>query len=379
MSLKYIDLTEFRKHLHQHPELSGQEINTSKYIKKNLELLNPDKIITDIGGHGIAAIFNDNAPCKTLLFRADIDALPIQEKNDFEYKSKIPGVAHKCGHDGHSAILMGLAQKIAGDKSLKHRIALLFQPAEETAQGALAVINDPKFKEIAPDYCFGLHNLPGYSLGSLIIRNGIFASSSVGMIIDLKGETSHAGHPENGRSPVLAMTSIINAMLAVPQLHTSFSDAALTTIIYARLGEIAFGTSPGYAQVMATLRSHTDRDMDILKNKSSHIVKAIAEAHNLDYTIDWTEYFPALVNDSFSVQTVRYAAEHLHMKIIEKDKPFPWSEDFAYFTSIKSAFFGLGSGTDHPQLHNSDYDFPDELIDVGSELFHSIILQFPDK
>jgi amidohydrolase len=370
-----LDLIEIRKKLHKNPELSGKEKNTSEHIVEILKKLSPDEIITEIGGFGIVAVFDSKKSGTTIMFRAELDAIAIAESNNFSYKSKNNGISHKCGHDGHMTILIGLAEKIKQEISnLKGKIILLFQPAEETAEGAKLVLEDPKFRSLKPDYIFALHNLPGFEKGSIILRKGIFASSSKGMIVKLKGESAHAAQPETGNNPVLAMIDIIEGLIAIPQKLTSINNSALITIIHAKLGERAFGTSPGNAQVMATFRSHKDEIMKIMTTEAISLVKEKAIISNLDYEIEWVEYFPAIVNNDESVDIIEVAAKNLGKKIIYEKYPFAWTEDFSYFTQkFKGALFGLGSGNDIPQLHNSNYDFPDDIIKNGINIFFEII------
>ncbi len=373
MNLNY--LTNLRKELHSMPELSGREEKTSKKLYEELQKLKPDKIIRNLGGYGLAAVFEGKSEGKTVMFRADIDALPIPEANDFDYISKNPGIAHKCGHDGHSTILIGFGGEISKlNKEFSGRIVLLFQPAEETAQGAKAVLEDPEFKEIEPDYIFGLHNLPGFKKGSVILKEDIFASASRGMIIRLKGETSHAGHPENGRSPAPAAASIIHGLHAAPSMSTSFSNSALITVIHVKIGEVAFGTTPGEAVLMATLRTHENADMKAMSDYCEKMACGIAETYGLDCSIEYVEIFPATVNSRECFKTIEKAASKAGLEKIYKTQPFPWSEDFGwYLQKYKGAFFGIGSGENSPQLHNSDYDFPDEIIEPAVKMFFHIL------
>nr|MDA3813949.1 amidohydrolase [Candidatus Cloacimonadota bacterium] len=353
-----LDLINIRKIIHKHPELSGKEKKTAEYIIEILKRFSPDKIITNLGGYGLAAVFDSKLPGPAIAFRAELDALPINELNEFSYKSKNAGVSHKCGHDGHATILIGLAEKIT-QLGFKGKIILLFQPAEEIAEGAKLILEDDEFKLLTPDYIFALHNLPGYTEGSIILKKGVFSSTSIGMIINLQGETSHAGHPENGNNPVQAMTNIIDELIL---LSKKLIDSAMITIIYAKLGEIAFGTAPGKAEIMATLRSHGKDSMNIMQEKAIVLVQEIAHKYKLEHSIKWTEYFPEIINDDKCLAVIEKAAQRMNKKIIIREHPFSWTEDFSYFTQkIKGAYFGLGAGKDHPQLHNSNYDFPDEI------------------
>lgn len=373
-SEKKKSLIDLRHTIHKNAEVSGKEKHTAKLIQDYLKKLNPDNLLTDIGGNGIAAEFKGEKEGPTVMIRCELDALPIVEVNDIPYKSQNEGSSHKCGHDGHMAILCGLGHLLHQFKPEAGRAILIFQPSEETGEGAQRVLDDDKFKKIEPDYIFSLHNVPGYPKGMILHRPGIFSSASRGLIVKYKGATTHASHPENGRNPALAMSHLIEELLALPQLKTSFSQAALITIIHARLGEIAFGTSPGYAEIMATVRTHKDDLMKYLSEKAEDISNKIGSIHELDVNLDWTQVFHATFNEKKSHKLVTKVAEQLDYDKKLLPQPFSWSEDFGRFTvSHKGAMFGLGSGENQPQLHNENYDFPDEIIENGSMMFFGIV------
>ena len=364
-------LVNLRHQLHQNPELSGQEKHTSQIIKVFLEQYDPDEIIENVGGHGIMAVYDSKKPGPVICFRCDLDALPIKEKNDFEYKSKYPGVAHQCGHDGHMSIVSGLAILFHKNKPEKGKIILLYQPAEETGEGATKVIEDEKFKQLKPDYIIGLHNLPGFTESAIVIRNGVFAAASKGMVIKLKGATSHAAEPENGRSPALAMAEIIKNIQTLPE-NQKYQSFVLATVVHAQLGEIAFGTTPGYAEVRVTLRSYTDADIDKITDDAEKIVIKSCESYQLDYEISYTEIFPATESSNELLQLLREIVIQNKLKMIDKDQPFRWSEDFGHYKKLApSLFFGLGAG-EVPNLHNFDYDFPDSIISSGINIFYPL-------
>lgn len=369
-------LIEVRRKLHRFPELSGQEYDTARMLKQVLTSYNPDRLVEHLGGNGLAVVFEGRDEGPSVLFRCDMDALPIRETNQFEYKSTVEGVAHKCGHDGHMAIMLGLAEAISNDPPARGRIILLFQPSEENGQGALSVLGDEQFREIQPDFVFALHNLPGYPEGSLVLKEGVFAAASKGMINRLYGRTSHAGEPENGNSPALAMADIVRDLTFLPKTN-SFEDFTLVTVIHSKLGEVAFGTTPGYAEVMATLRTYSNRDMADLTNQSIERVKSHASRNNLKSEIEWTEEFPATINDDKVLQTIEQVAEKRGFQTFHISEPLRWSEDFSNFTlKYPGALFGLGAGENHPQLHNSDYDFPENILDKGIAIFFEIYRQY---
>ncbi len=370
------ELQSLRHEIHQHPETAGKEKKTAKRITSFLEKLKPDNIISGIGGNGLIAEFDSGKEGPVVLFRSELDALPIRETCEVSYKSEEDGVSHKCGHDGHMAILCGFSKMVSQFRPKRGKIQVLFQPAEETGEGAHWMLDDEKIKKIKPDYIFALHNVPGFEKSQVITRKNIFSSASVGMIIRLKGMTSHASHPENGKNPALAMSHIIEHLIALPQLTTSFDESALVTIIHAKLGEIAFGTSPGYAEVMATLRAHENSTLNKLTKEAERIAKKTAELHQLDVEVERTQKFEATVNDEKCVDWIENAAKAISADFRLLDQPFSWSEDFGRFTSVfKGAMFGLGSGKKQPQLHHSDYDFPDDIIETGVMMFYNLVDQ----
>lgn len=367
------ELTQLRQTLHQHPELSGEEAQTAQKIRQFISRYGPNEIVSDLGGYGIAAIYQGSQPGPTVMIRADLDALPIQEIGHLPHHSQTPNRAHLCGHDGHMTMVAGLAAWLHQNPLPKGRVVLLFQPAEETGAGAIQVIQSPRFQEIQPDYVFALHNLPHYPLGQVILCQTGFAAASTGIIIRLIGEPSHAAHPEHGKSPALPMAELITDITRLPQTH-SFQDFVLTTVVYARLGEVAFGTAPGEAEIMATLRCYQDEDMDTLTRSVESMAQAVATRSGLNVNISYTETFPATRNHSDATAIVQQAAIDCSYDHHITSTPFRWSEDFGYFTRLcPGAMFGLGAGVNQPQLHNANYDFPDALIPYGVNLFAKII------
>ncbi|HYX06058.1 MAG TPA: amidohydrolase [Bacteroidales bacterium] len=373
-------LSQQRRQLHQHPELSGKETDTVRTISTLFQKLSPDEFISGLGGNGAAFIFNGNKPGKTILFRSELDALPIEEINTFDYRSKQKGVAHKCGHDGHMVILTGLAQKISSNRGFSGRVIFLFQPAEETGEGARLVLEDKKFKKLKPDYVFALHNLPGFNENSIVVRKSIFTAASKGMVIKLPGKTSHAAEPEKGINPAKAVSKILEGLIALSSKKNIFEDFTLITIVHTILGEIAFGTSAGYAEIRATLRSYSNQDMEKLTLLAEELVNNISKKEGIVPEISYQEEFPACENHSYAVNVITEAADKLGLETVTINIPFKWSEDFGWFLQqFPGAIFGLGAGKKHPALHNPDYDFPDAIISAGVEMFFEIANQLTNK
>lgn len=366
------NIIALRRELHKYPELYNKEFETSGRIASFFQNLSPDQIIK-LGSTGLAFVFNGKESGKTVMFRAELDALPIAETNDLTYASVYNGIAHACGHDGHMAILSGLAKKISAHPPQKGKVVLLFQPAEEVEQGAYDVINHPDFITIQPDYMFALHNIPGEEKHKILIKKGSFTAASKGLTVKLYGKTSHAAEPENGINPAQAISKIIQELHQLRNRKNQFEDLILLTIIHIQLGEVAFGTSPGYAEIRITLRSFKNNDMDLLSSQTEQIIKRIAREENLKSTLKYSEVFPATVNDKECVKFIQEAARENQLSMESISKPFKWSEDFGYYTQkYKGGFFGLGAGINQAALHNPNYNFPDEIIDTGINVFFSI-------
>ncbi len=371
------DWSKFRRELHQMAELSGNEAETAAFIQTFLSrCCPPDELLTGLGGHGLAAIYRGEAPGFTIMLRAELDALPIPETCSLEYASKSDGVSHKCGHDGHMAILSSVAASLSERRPACGSVVLLYQPAEETGAGAQRVLADPRFASLAPDFAFALHNLPGFPSGDVVTRPGVFAAASLGFVAEFTGATAHAAEPQHGISPAPAIAQMIEGLGGLAQSHLPLHEAAKVTVTHARVGEEAFGTSPGAGHVMATLRTHTEEAMATLRQQCRRLADGVARTYGLNHSVRWAEPFPNTVNDADCARRAAQAARDLGLRVHEPSAPFPWSEDFGHFTeAYRGALFGLGAGDACPALHHPDYDFPDELIDVGASVFMSLIKQ----
>lgn len=371
-------LIAFRQALHQHPELSGEEIRTAEAVVRFVRQFHPDEIITGLGGQGVAAIFNGAQKGLTVMVRAELDGLPITEQSDKPYTSQNPGKGHLCGHDGHMAILMGLAAMISRNRPKSGRLILLFQPAEETGEGARAILDDPQFARIKPDYVFALHNYPGLKRGAVLLGSGTVNCASRGMKISLKGRTSHASIPEDGISPAPAIADIITKARTLTSpvqdiLDESFRQA---TLVHARIGEPAFGIAPGAGEVWLTLRTVTDEAMDALVDKAEKLVEEAMKDHGLVASISYHDIFHACRNDDSAVFLLEAALQAEKTDYRPLDTPMRWSEDFGrYGAKARAAMFFLGAGEQQPQLHNPDYDFPDALIDPAARIFYQAVQQ----
>ena len=367
-------LIELRKELHRHPEISGEEKHTSKRIHDFLSENGATTIITNLGGNGIAAVFTFSSAGPTVVIRCELDALPIEEINDFSHRSGNKGVSHKCGHDGQMAIVAGLIFWLK-QQSFKHgKVILLFQPAEENGTGAKAVLNDERFLQLDPDYIFALHNLPGEEMHTVIQTGNVFTATVQSMAICLKGKLAHASEPEKGINPAPAIAELINAFDQLNISDTTHTAFALLTPVYMQMGEKAYGISAGEGELHYTIRTWTVEEMQTLKGKLQNIITEVCIRHCLLFSINWFDYFPAVVIADECNTIIKKAAIANALKTVLKTTPIKWGEDFGWFSQkYKAGFFGLGAGIATPALHHSDYDFPDELIPTGIKMFTEII------
>lgn len=370
-------LITLRRRLHAHPELSGQEEATAATITAFLQDCHPTALWTGLGGHGLAALFDSGQPGPRLLLRAELDALPVAEKPGRSWQSLRTGISHTCGHDGHMTILAGVAQHLSVRPPRRGQVALLFQPAEETGQGAAAVARDPRLTEWHPDRVFALHNLPGYPARLVLIRSGAFCAGSSGLTIQLKGRTSHAAYPEQGQSPDQALAALVTGLVTLPLPFEQEGHLALVTIGHARLGEPAFGITPGEAVILATLRSDDQQVLDRLKTAAETLAHKVSQRHGLELTCCWSDEFPVTANDARAAAEVAEAAARLGLNSTEPDEsPFRWSEDFGHLLQLgPGALFGLGAGQAHPPLHAEDFDFNEDLLVPGLALMVGLIDQ----
>ena len=369
-------LISLRHKLHQQPELSGSESSTSQIVMDELKKFEPDSIIGNLGGYGVLARFDpkNEDVRQRILIRAELDAIAVNEETDVDYRSETADVMHGCGHDGHMAILIGVAEKLKQNRPGFTEITLLFQPSEETGEGAGKVLEDNRFKALKIDHGYALHNLPGFDEGAIVIKDGVFACASAGVEITFKGRSSHAAYPEQGVNPAAILTNFLS------EIHDRFdkirdiekSTKAVTTYIH--LGERAFGINPGVAKAGFTIRSADDH---VITEEIEWIKKKINDLRGSfpgNIGINEVEPFASTVNSKTGNQVIQRAVTKLGMDIKSLHEPFPWSEDFGSFrTKFPITLFGIGAGLDHPPLHSEKYDFNDRLITKGIELYSTLI------
>ena len=337
------------------PECSGHEIETKKYIKTFLKDNTKLEVIDYRGG--IIALYNLGDFQNVIAFRADFDAVSM------------PGgmAAHLCGHDGHTAALLGVALELEKIKP-ERNVLLIFQPAEETGEGASAMAD--LLEEYPVSEIYGCHNLPGYSLGKVYTKFDTFACASCGMTFYIEGEPSHAAYPENGKSPIRVITELFNSIEETRD-GSLFNENSFATLIGSNIGQKAFGTAAEKAEVWVTVRADSEKEFTRVRDYLEYTVRRACEREKLNYRVEIQDVFPATVNDQECVDAIikKCQGELLN-------SPMRWSEDFGHFLARKyssqGAFFGIGAG-ESATLHTKDYEYPDELLEYQIEAFIKLL------
>lgn len=358
---------ELRHALHAHPELSGQEAWTKARLMTFLEEHTHLKLVDR--GNWFYALCRGRGPGK-VAFRADFDALPMEETTPLPYCSRCPGVAHKCGHDGHSAALalLGLTLEETG---AERDVYLVFQPAEEVGGGGETCAALLREEGIGEVYAF--HNMPGYPLGAVALREGTMNCASKGVTLRFEGTPTHASTPELGRNPAQAVARVVGALPGLTR-REDHRGLVMATVVQIDVGEHAFGISAYRGALLLTLRAQYQQELDELEGALTELAHQAAREDGLTLTLEQQDVFPETANHPAGVEKVRRAAQALGMPVIEMAEPMRASEDFGwYLRQAEGALFLLGDGEEHPPLHSADFDFPDALLEKACALFRQLI------
>lgn len=362
-------IIELRHVLHQYPEVSMKEHRTKQRL---MDFLKSETNLTVVDrGKWFYAFYDcGNPKAKTIGFRADYDALPIQEISDLPYASVNQGVFHGCGHDGHSAALAGFALTIAHEGADKN-IVFIFQHAEEIGGGGEACAE--LIAELGISEIYAFHNMSGFPEGSVAVREGVTQCASKGLTVSFQGETAHASQPEDGRNPAKAIAELT---LLIDTINTGhmYKGLMMATVVDISVGSKNFGIAASEGEVSVTLRAYYEEDMrsaeQMIKDKASELAKRDG------LKVYWTEsdVFPETVNDAACVKNVMNAAKELGLQVIEMDKPIRASEDFGYYLKqCSGCMFYVGNGENYPPIHTLGYDFNDRVMQLVILLFKNLV------
>ena len=362
------EITAWRRDLHAHPELLYEVHRTAASVAEKLKHFGCDEVVTGIGRTGVVGVIRGRKAGERVVgLRADMDALPIEEATELPYKSTVPGKMHACGHDGHTAMLLGAAKYLAETRNFAGTAVVIFQPAEEGGAGAHAMIKDGLLDRFGIQQVFGMHNGPGLPVGQFAIRPGPLMASTDTIVIDLEGKGAHAGWPHRGVDTILVGAQIVNQLQTIVARNVDPLEAAVISICVFRAGETE-NVIPQHAQLRGTVRTLKSEVRTLVEDRVRAVVEGTARLYGAKANLTYTTGYPVLVNEE---RQTAFAAE-IAAEIAGRDKvhldapPIMGAEDFAYMLQERpGAFIWIGNGNS-AGLHHPAYDFNDEAIPVGT-------------
>lgn len=371
------ELIKDRRWFHQHPELSDHEKETAAYISKRLHAMDI-KVIENVGGHGVLGIINEEKTSRTIGLRADMDALPIREKNDLPYRSKNEGVMHACGHDAHMAMLLNAAKILQEQRDeLNGRVVCIFQPAEENAPvgGAKKMLADPQFQQYQPDVIFGQHVWPDLNTGEIGIRDQEMMGASDRFKIVIIGQGGHASMPHQAKDAIVATGQLIQAIQTIISRSINPLDTGVITI-----GTINGGYAPNIIAdevvLEGTVRSYSKETSRIISNRLNQICENIGHTFDVKINLSYVEGYEATVNHKEWAECVREEASKLKIvKNIPDVLPSLAAEDFSRFLNvIPGAFYWLGIKNEEicKPLHDPEFNLDENAMTIGSQLLVNV-------
>ena len=374
-------MVTWRHHIHKHPELSFKEEMTSDYIASVLESHNIE-MHRGLAVTGIVATIHGTKKGKAIGLRADMDALPIQEKNEFNHKSVHDGKMHACGHDGHSTMLLGAAVYLKEHNNFAGTVPCIFQPAEEGGGGGRVMVEEGIFEKFPCDAVYGMHNWPGLAEGQFAVHDTAVMAANETLKITIKGKGGHAAMPDQCIDPIMIGSQVVTALQSVVSRTVAPLDAAVISITMVDAGFVS-NVIPNEMNLTGSLRYFKTEVGDEVKNKIESIAKGISESMGATATFSSTPNYPATVNTPKHAQLCAQAAETVVGKknVLRNEKPSMGSEDFSFLLNAsEGAYIWIGNGLvpeDSPEggcmLHNTQYDFNDEILPVGSSYWVELV------
>ncbi len=363
------EIVAIRHDIHRHPELAYEETRTSDLVAERLAAWGYE-VHRGLGKTGVVGTLRLGSGARCLGLRADMDALPIHETTNLPYASVNPGKMHACGHDGHTAMLLGAAKRLAERCCFDGTLHLIFQPAEEGQAGAKKMIEDGLFRLFPCDAVYGMHNMPGYPEGKLVFRPGPFMASADRFEITIEGTGGHGAMPHKAIDPVVVAASTVMALQTVVARNVDPQESAVITVGAIKAGEAA-NVIPGEAEMRLTVRALDPKVRVLLRERIAALVKAQAESFGAVARVRFREGYPVLVNHeketafAAAVATELVGAEN----VVRDPVPLMGSEDFAFMLEERPGAYlliGNGAGEGSCMVHNAGYDFNDRCIAIGS-------------
>jgi len=371
-------LEEVRHDIHAHPELAFEETRTAGIVEKCLREWGLE-VSTGLAGTGVVGTLKSGSGPR-LGLRADMDALPIVEANEFAYRSRHTGKMHACGHDGHTTMLLGAAKYLAQSRSFAGTVDFIFQPAEEAAGGAKRMIDEGLFEQFPVDAVFGMHNWPGLDVGKFAVRTGAMMASLDCFDLTIEGEGTHGALPHKGVDPIVAAAHVISALQTIVSRNVDPLDVGVISVTQIHAGD-AYNIVPGTAELAGGIRSFDPGTRRSLLARVEEVATTTAAAFGAKAKINWRISFPPVINESESTQAAaRAAALVAGDENVKTDAdPSLGSEDFAWMLEQKPGcylFIGNGSGKGGCVIHNPAYDFNDDILALGASYWVRLTEQF---
>jgi amidohydrolase len=376
------ELTALRRDLHAHPELGFEEVYTAGRVQEALKLCGVDEVHTGIGKTGVVGVVRgrSTASGRMIGLRADMDALTMAEQNDFAWKSAKPGMMHGCGHDGHTAMLVGAARYLAETRNFDGTAVLVFQPGEEGFAGAKAMIEDGLFDRFPVESIYAMHNWPAMKPGTVGINPGAMMAAADRVTIEVTGRGGHGAHPYLAIDPVLVAAHIITAVQSIVSRNVRPIDEAVISLCAMQAGDLhAMSVIPGKATIVGTVRTFSQDVQALVERRLSELCSAIALGMGATAKVEYERIYPATINTVDEADFAADVAESLvgAEHVVRDLEPSMGAEDFSFMLQTKpGAYLRLGQGGEGACfLHNSRYDFNDDILPLGSALHASLIEQ----
>ena len=371
------EMTEWRRDLHAHPELSMQEFRTSAMVQERLKSFGVDEIITGMATTGVVGVIRAGTSERAIGLRADMDALPIQEETGLDHASQNSGVMHACGHDGHTTMLLGAAKYLAETRNFDGTVYLVFQPAEEFEGGADAMVKDGLFSRCRMEMIFGLHNWPQSPEGTFLWRSGDVMAAVGWIDITITGKGSHGAFPHQGVDPVVVAATIVTALQTIVSRNMEPIQGGVVSIGHISGGD-AYNILPERVVMKGTARWFRPQVGEIIEQGVHRLATGIAASFGAKAEVKFSRHAPATVNDEDATTIAVAAAETIAGIGKVKHMPMPTmgGEDFAYMLEAKQGAYlmlGGGRGKDEPLLHHPKYDFNDAILPVGSSWYSTLV------
>jgi len=363
----HAEITAWRRDIHAHPELRYDVHRTAALVVEKLKSFGCDEVIPGIGQTGVVGVIRGRKGGKVVGLRADMDALPLEEETNLPYKSTVPGKMHACGHDGHTAMLLGAAKYLAETRNFAGTAVVVFQPAEEGGAGALAMIRDGLISRFGIQEVYGMHNYPGLPLGQFGIRTGAMMASADHITIDIEGKGGHAARPHLSIDTILVGAQIINQLQSIVARNVDPLEAAVVSVCMFQAGHTD-NVIPQHAKLRGTARALTNEVRRTLQKRVPEIVEGTAELYGAKAEITYTNGYPVLVNHDRQTEFAADIAREIAGgdKVATDFAPVMGAEDFAFMLEERpGAFIFVGNG-DSAGLHHPAYNFNDEVIPLGT-------------